>query len=114
MNTDRIYAEQLANEYAPKATSKVVALRKLDANAKRPAQILNLHLRSDFRTDCGHRHVPIHGCNWKQHHGNVCAWGCYRHCRINWDGGELSFLPEEIGKGKAEVRLRNYATCERN
>ena len=39
MNTDKIYAEQLANEYAPKDTSKVVALRKLDAKAKRPASI---------------------------------------------------------------------------
>lgn len=39
MNTDKIYAEQLANEYAPKDTSKVVALRKLDARAKRPANI---------------------------------------------------------------------------
>ena len=39
MNTDKIYAEQLANEYAPKETSKVVALRKLDARAKRPANI---------------------------------------------------------------------------
>ena len=39
MNTDKIYAEQLANEYAPKDTSKVVALRKLDAMAKRPANI---------------------------------------------------------------------------
>ena len=39
MNTDKIYAEQLANEYAPKATSKVVALRKLDARAKLPATI---------------------------------------------------------------------------
>lgn len=27
MNTDKIYAEQLANEYAPKDTSKVVALQ---------------------------------------------------------------------------------------
>ena len=35
MNTDKIYAEQLANEY----TSKVVALRKLDAKAKLPAVI---------------------------------------------------------------------------
>ena len=34
MNTDKIYAEQLANEYAPKDTSKVVALRKLDRKAK--------------------------------------------------------------------------------
>ena len=39
MNTDKIYAEQLANEYAPKDTSKVIALRKLDAKAKRPANV---------------------------------------------------------------------------
>ena len=39
MNTDKIYAEQLANEYAPKDTSKVVALRRLDARAKLPATI---------------------------------------------------------------------------
>jgi hypothetical protein len=39
MNTDKIYAEHLANEYTPKDTSKVVALKKLDAKAKRPAAI---------------------------------------------------------------------------
>lgn len=39
MNTDKIYAEQLANEYAPKDHSKVKALRKLDARAKLPATI---------------------------------------------------------------------------
>ena len=39
MNTDKIYAEQIANEYAPKKTSKVVALKKLDQKAKRPAEI---------------------------------------------------------------------------
>lgn len=39
MNTDKIYAEQLANEYAPKDASRVVALRKLDAKAKMPATI---------------------------------------------------------------------------
>lgn len=39
MNTDKIYAEQLANEYAPKDTSKVVALRKPDARAKLPTTI---------------------------------------------------------------------------
>ncbi len=44
MNTDKIYAEQLANEYAPKDTSKVVALRKLDAKAKRPANIFTYTL----------------------------------------------------------------------
>lgn len=30
MNTDKIYAESLANEYAPKDAAKVAALRKLD------------------------------------------------------------------------------------
>lgn len=39
MNTDKIYAEQIANDYAPKKTSKVVALKKLDKKAKRPAEI---------------------------------------------------------------------------
>ena len=28
MNTDKIYAEQLANEYAPKDTSKVETMKK--------------------------------------------------------------------------------------
>lgn len=44
MNTDKIYAEQIANEYAPKDTSKVVALRKLDAKAKLPANIFTYTL----------------------------------------------------------------------
>lgn len=44
MNTDKIYAEQLANEYAPKNTSKVVALRKLDAKAKMPATVFTYTL----------------------------------------------------------------------
>ena len=44
MNTDKIYAEQIANEYAPKDTSKVVSLRKLDARAKLPANIFTYSL----------------------------------------------------------------------
>ncbi len=39
MNTDKIYAEQIANEYAPKQTSKVKALKKLDDKVKNPAII---------------------------------------------------------------------------
>lgn len=39
MNTDKIYAEAIANEYARKDTTKVVQLKKLDAKAKRPANI---------------------------------------------------------------------------
>lgn len=44
MNTDKIFAEQLANEYAPKDTSKVVALKKLDKKAKNPANIFAFSL----------------------------------------------------------------------
>lgn len=39
MNTDRIIAESIAREYAPKEHSKIIALKKLDAMAKRPANI---------------------------------------------------------------------------
>ena len=39
MNTDKAYAEKIASEYAPKETRKVVALKKLDNRAKRPANI---------------------------------------------------------------------------
>lgn len=39
MNTDKIIAEKIASEYAPKTTSKVVALKKLDSKAKRTANI---------------------------------------------------------------------------
>ena len=39
MNTDKIYAETIAGEYAPKDASKVVALKKLDRKAKSRANI---------------------------------------------------------------------------
>ena len=39
MNTDKIIAEKIASEYAPKTTSKVIALKKLDRKAKRTANI---------------------------------------------------------------------------
>lgn len=39
MNTDKIYAETIANEYSPKDQRKVVALKKLDNKAKLPATI---------------------------------------------------------------------------
>ena len=38
MNTDKIYAEKIAEEYAPKEASKIVALKKLDRKAKRGAE----------------------------------------------------------------------------
>ena len=39
MNTDKIYAKALANKYAPKKASKVVALKKLDRKANNLANI---------------------------------------------------------------------------
>lgn len=39
MNTDKIYAEALVSEYAPKDASKVMALKKLDRKAKSTANI---------------------------------------------------------------------------
>jgi hypothetical protein len=39
MNTDKIIAQKIASEYAPKTTSKVTALKKLDRKAKQLANI---------------------------------------------------------------------------
>lgn len=39
MNTDKIVAESIAKEYAPKNSSKIVALKKLDRKAKIPATV---------------------------------------------------------------------------
>jgi hypothetical protein len=39
MNTDKIIAESIAKEYAPKETSRLMALRKLDRKAKMPATV---------------------------------------------------------------------------
>ena len=39
MNTDKILAEAIAKDYAPKDNSKIIALKKLDAKAKLPATI---------------------------------------------------------------------------
>ena len=39
MNTDKIIAESSAKDYAPKESSKIVALKKLDRKAKLPATV---------------------------------------------------------------------------
>lgn len=39
MDTNKIYAESIAKEYAPKDNSKLTALKKLDAKAKLPATV---------------------------------------------------------------------------
>lgn len=40
MNTDKIYAEHIANEYSTKTTTKVQQLKKLDTQAKLVANIV--------------------------------------------------------------------------
>lgn len=44
MNTDKLYSQRLASDYAPKDTSRVTALRKLDARAKTPATVFTYTL----------------------------------------------------------------------
>ena len=39
MNTDKFYAQQIANEYTTKETSKVKALKRLDKKVKLPTTI---------------------------------------------------------------------------
>lgn len=39
MNTDKIWAETIAKDYAPKDNSKITALKKLDRKAKLPAVV---------------------------------------------------------------------------
>ena len=39
MNTDKILAESIAKEYAPKNNTRIVALKKLDNKAKLPATV---------------------------------------------------------------------------
>ena len=39
MNTDKIYAEKIASEYAPKENNKIIALKKLDTKAKMGANV---------------------------------------------------------------------------
>lgn len=39
MNTDKILAQAIAKDYAPKRNSKIIALKKLDKKAKQPATV---------------------------------------------------------------------------
>lgn len=77
MNTDKIYAEQLANEYAPKDTSKVVALRKLDTKAKLPAIIFAYTFGIIAALVTGIGMCFFYECNWQWNEYNVCAWCDY-------------------------------------
>ena len=44
MNTDKNIAESIAKDYAPKESSKIIALKKLDNKAKLPSTIFTYSL----------------------------------------------------------------------
>lgn len=90
MNTDKIYAEQLANEYAPKDTLKVIKLRKLDARAKLTATI--------FTYTFGIIAALVTGVDRRQYDCNVCFGRCCWNYWTDWNGRELSYLQEDTGK----------------
>ena len=56
MNTDKILAEAIAKDYAPKDNSKIVALKKLDKKAKLPAP-KNRHSSTE---ECRFYLLPLH------------------------------------------------------
>lgn len=61
LNTDKIYAEQLAGEYAPKDTTKVMAMHKLDQQASRTR--LRIQPGNCRVPRAGRGHVPYDGCD---------------------------------------------------
>ena len=70
MNTDKIIAESIAKDYAPKENSKIKALKKLDNRAKLPSII--------FAYSCGIISALVFGtgmCMAMQVIGNSMALG---------------------------------------
>ena len=91
MNTDKIYAETLASEYAPKDTSKVTALKKLDRKSKITGRGIYLYIGNSVGTCYGTWNVPVYAGNWcRYRHGNIRnhTW----HYRYYWNGCKLSNL----------------------
>ena len=102
MNTDKIYAEAIANEYAPKEASKVLALKKLDMKAKSKANIfaytfgvvMALVLGTGMCLSMGDRNVPLNGrYRRREHTGSRSrdSRGDYRYSRSR---SQLSDLQE--------------------
>lgn len=52
-NLDKVYAKRIAEEYAPKTTSKVVRLKKLDQKVKSPISIFAYIIGSIFAIVAG-------------------------------------------------------------
>ena len=90
MNTDKIYAEQLANEYAPKDTSKVVALRKLEGKAS--GNHLHLYIWNHYRAHHRCRNVSFHESNRKRNNVYLYFGHYYWYHWISWNGNQLPAL----------------------
>lgn len=98
MNTDKIWAESIAKDYAPKDNSKVIALKKLDNRAKLPAIV--------FTYSCGIVSALIFGtgmCMAMQVIGNSTALGIIigiigmAGCAVNYP-----IYKKMLAKGKAK------------
>ena len=98
MNTDKIWAESIAKDYAPKDNSKVIALKKLDNRAKLPAIV--------FTYSCGIVSALIFGtgmCMAMQVIGNSTALGIIIGI-IGMAGCAVNYLiyKKMLAKGKAK------------
>lgn len=108
MNTDRIFAEQIANEYAPKDTARIVALRKLDRHAKRPALVFAYAFGIAMSLVLGVGMclaMQVIGGRLRTYDGRENRRWDSRNCRRI---GQLSPLPEAAGKREAEICVRHH------
>lgn len=111
MNTDKIFAEQLANEYSTKDTTKVVALRKLDNRAKLPAYIFVYTFGIISALVMGWGNVLVHGNHWCSHYDHVYSRNCHRYRGVDWFGSKFPNFQANSCQWKAQVCIRNYAAC---
>ena len=112
MNTDKIYAEQIANEYAVKKESKVVALKKLDAAVKQPAKVFAI-IFGIFSTLV----LGTGMCFAMKVIGDMTLTSMLMGILIGVVGiigMSINYLQENPRKKKEEIRIRNHRTCQRN
>ena len=84
MNTDKIYAEQLANEYAPK--DKGCRTSQTGYESKTSSYHFCLYIWNYRCSGDGYRDVFFYECNWQWNEYNVCAWCDYWNYRVNGNG----------------------------
>lgn len=113
MNTDKIYAEAIANEYSVKNTSKVMALKNLTKSKGLPACCFACNRRG-VRSCFGNGNVPVHGRSRRWNGSNIY---CRNHSRCSWYNrcfGELSDIQKNPCKSQEHVCRRYYSACKRN